>query len=389
MPAAETGLLPEAAVMDLYRATLEPDAWRRILAILVPMVGGTAGVHARLDRVHPRNSVFLVHGIDLKYLPAMARSDLAEDLIWRELLARPAGAVFRSTDAIPAAELQANSLYRRVALPAGMQFALLAVMENQPQLFANVGVTRADRDFSDAEVALMREALGHLRVVRELEDRLTLGDAGRRRALTWFDRTGQAIVVLDRAARSLHCNPLAQAILDSEDGVGLRQGQLWFGSNAVETEFRQALRLAMTAAPGDAASVPRVIRVLRRKTATPLALSVIACNSAADRALLPEGAAALLLIQDIGRPRILPGERLAWLYRLTPAEQRICEALYGTGSVTDAALRLGLADQTVRSHLKSIYAKFGVSSQAQLIRKLANALWMTSGHGTAVPAADP
>src|SRR5690606_1187388 len=144
------------------------DSWQRILAILVPLLGGTAGICTRLDRVHPRDSTFLVHGIDPEYLPAMARRDLSEDLIWRELLARPAGAVFRSSDVIPAAELQANALYRRVALPAGMQFALLAVMVNQPQLFANVGVTRGDRDFNDAELALMREVLPHLQVVREL-----------------------------------------------------------------------------------------------------------------------------------------------------------------------------------------------------------------------------
>lgn len=389
MPAADATLLPDAVLMDLYRCTMEADSWQRILALLVPLVGGTAGVCTRLDRVHPRDSMFLVHGIDPKYLPAMARRDLSEDLIWRELLARPAGTVFRSTDVIPASELQANSLYRRVALPAGMQFALLAVLVNQPQLFANVCVTRGDRDFSDAELALMHELLAHLQVLRELEERIVLGDAGRRQALAAFDRVGQPLVVLDRSGNCLHCNPLAQAILDREDGIGLRQGRLWLGSHAVNVAFEQALQLALALSPGDAPPLSGEIRVQRREAGLPLTLSVIACNSATDRAILPEGAGAMLLFHDPTMPQVLPGERLAWLYRLTPAELRVCEALYATGTIVDAAIRLGLAHQTIRSHLKSIYAKFGVTSQVRLMQKLANTLWMVTGHGTKVPVAKP
>lgn len=388
MPVAEAAPLPDAVLMDLYRATMEPDSWQRILAILVPVLGGTAGACVRLDRVHPRDSMFLVHGIDLEYLPAMARRDLSEDLIWRELLARPAGAVFRSTDVIPAAELQMNSLYRRVALPAGMLYALLAVVVNQSQLFANVCITRADRDFNDAELVLMREVLAHLQVLRELEERIVLGDAGRRQALAAFGRVGQPLVVLDRTGGCLYRNSLARAILDREDGIGLRQGRLWFGSNAVKVAFDQALRLALALGPGDAPPLSGEIRVQRRKAGLPLMLSVVACNTATDRAVLPEGAGAMLLFHDPGMSHALPGEQLAWLYRLTPAELRVCEALYATGTIVDAAIRLGLAHQTIRSHLKSIYAKFGVTSQAQLIRKLANALWMVIGRGTKEPAVE-
>lgn len=389
MSAADGARLPDEVLMDLFRCTMEPDSWQRILALLVPLLGGTAGVYTRLDRVHPRDSMFLVHGIDPQYLPAMARRDLREDLIWRELLGRPAGTVFRSTDVIPAGELQANTLYRRVALPAGMQFALLAVLVNQSQLFSNVCVTRGDRDFSDAELALMREVLPHLQVVRELEERIVLGDAGRRQALAAFDRVGQPLVVLDRTGSCLYCNSLARAILDREDGVGLRQGRLWFGSLAVKVAFEQALQLALAAGPGDATPLSGEIRLQRRRAQLPLALSVVACNSASDRAILPEGAGAMLLFHDPAMPHVLPGERLAWLYRLTPAELRVCEALYATGTIVDAAIRLGLAHQTIRSHLKSIYAKFGVTSQALLMQKLANTLWMATGHGTTVPVAEP
>jgi DNA-binding CsgD family transcriptional regulator len=65
--------------------------------------------------------------------------------------------------------------------------------------------------------------------------------------------------------------------------------------------------------------------------------------------------------------------------RLTPAEARVCESLFRTGSVDAVAEDLNLTRNTVRSHLKSIYAKFGVVSQGQLMQRLANSLRLTEG----------
>ncbi len=380
-------LVPDEVLAELFREIMGADGWQRVLARLVPLLGGQAGLCIRLDRVHPRDSIFLTHGIALEYLPELARRDLAEDLIWRELLRRPAGAVFRSTDVIPASELRLNSLYRRIGEPTGMKFALLAVLQNQPQRFANVCVTRPDRDFGDGELALMRDLLPFLQVMLELEERIALGDAGRRQALASFDRSGQSVVILDRSGYALHCNPLARASLDREGEVMLKGGRLLFESVTVQTEFECALRLALTAAAGEADPLPQEVRVPRRGGRAPLVLSVISCSSAADRAILPEGAGAMVVVYDVDVPRVLPIERLAWLYQLTPAETRVCEVLYGAGSVETAAERLALTRHTIRSHLKSIYAKFGVSTQGQLMQKLSNSLWMSAGRGA--PASPP
>jgi DNA-binding CsgD family transcriptional regulator len=56
------------------------------------------------------------------------------------------------------------------------------------------------------------------------------------------------------------------------------------------------------------------------------------------------------------------------LYGLTPAEQRVVSALVAGASVRDAAGQMGITLNTIRRHLKQIFAKMGVARQSDLVR---------------------
>jgi DNA-binding CsgD family transcriptional regulator len=58
--------------------------------------------------------------------------------------------------------------------------------------------------------------------------------------------------------------------------------------------------------------------------------------------------------------------RLRDEYNLTPTEIRVAMHLGGGGTVASCAETFGIAESTVRSHLKSVFAKTGVRRQAQL-----------------------
>lgn len=55
---------------------------------------------------------------------------------------------------------------------------------------------------------------------------------------------------------------------------------------------------------------------------------------------------------------------------LTPRERDILEDLATGASAAAVAGKLGIAFDTVRSHIKNIYKKFGVHSRMQLVKKL-------------------
>ena len=75
---------------------------------------------------------------------------------------------------------------------------------------------------------------------------------------------------------------------------------------------------------------------------------------------------AMALIEDPGEELQQKPEKLATLFGLTPAEARIALPLArGTGAV-DIASQSGLAYETVRSHIRSIFRKTGTGRQSEL-----------------------
>lgn len=59
------------------------------------------------------------------------------------------------------------------------------------------------------------------------------------------------------------------------------------------------------------------------------------------------------------------------VHELPPQQQRIVQLLRQGFRVTEIALALSLSQHTVRNHLKAVFLKVGVHSQAHLLRALA------------------
>jgi DNA-binding CsgD family transcriptional regulator len=76
--------------------------------------------------------------------------------------------------------------------------------------------------------------------------------------------------------------------------------------------------------------------------------------------------------RPISKPQIL-----ARLHGLTPAEARLAQILAGGDSLKEASEKLGFAESTVRSQLKSIFSKTNTNRQSELVRILS----MTSAIG--------
>lgn len=83
-----------------------------------------------------------------------------------------------------------------------------------------------------------------------------------------------------------------------------------------------------------------------------------------------QGACGLLLISDPGEDRPLAPKILQEVFRLTPAEFRVAAALLRGLDTQQIANENEVGTQTVRYHLKSIFAKTGTNHQAQLVSLL-------------------
>ena len=78
----------------------------------------------------------------------------------------------------------------------------------------------------------------------------------------------------------------------------------------------------------------------------------------------------LVLVSDPDVPAQLAPEALRILYRLTPAESRLCAALADGNTLKTYAQAEGVSLETVRSQLKQAMIKTSTHKQAQLVRLL-------------------
>ncbi len=369
--------LPADVLQQIYAATLRPDFWTRVMTLVAPLLGCEKALAAGIDRDHPCDSFTETIGFSPQAAVLLRGRDVTEDRIWQAARWLPAGTVCRTADLVSLEAAERGPLYQQLAGPEGLGYFIHAVLESGPEVHKSIGFLRgdADGDFTDAELALLSALVPHLQVATALARRVMLGDAARQEALLSFDRAGQALVVLDRSGYAIHVNEAAAHLLDRLDGVALRQGRFLFDRLETQTEFEHGLRQAVAAVEGNAGPpLPLNLRLSQRVGSAPLALSLLPCIHVADRAVVPPGAGCLVLLFDPDRQGSLPAAWLERIYGLTVAELRVCEALFRNADIDAAAEGLGVSHHTVRTHLKSIYAKFDVLNQAQLLQRLAHSL---------------
>lgn len=80
---------------------------------------------------------------------------------------------------------------------------------------------------------------------------------------------------------------------------------------------------------------------------------------------------SVLVVMPLSGTAVAPAGLVQALFDFTPAEARVAIALGEGASVDDAARRLGVSRETVRTHLRAIFSKTGVSRQSALVRLLA------------------
>lgn len=78
--------------------------------------------------------------------------------------------------------------------------------------------------------------------------------------------------------------------------------------------------------------------------------------------------AAIIFITDARQQVEIDPEVLRSAYGLTPAEVRVAIALLEHATIQDATEQLEIGSETVRSHVKQIYAKLGVDTRARFVK---------------------
>jgi DNA-binding CsgD family transcriptional regulator len=178
-----------------------------------------------------------------------------------------------------------------------------------------------------------------------------------------LDRLDRGVVLLDSVGRVLDTNHLAQRILANSSGLFVRNSRLCFADAGLHERFDRLLRANSRVGSGAAA----LAVCIKREGAAPHRVLISLFQPTGEGASVK----FVALIYAPDEQREISLDVLVQLYGLTRAQADVARKLYAGYSVEETADALDLSLNTVRSHLKQIFSKCEVQSQAELLHTLA------------------
>ena len=219
-------------------------------------------------------------------------------------------------------------------------------------------------DWSSAQLDLVQRLLPHIRQYVNVRHSLAGTDALGESLTGLLDTTGLGIIQLDRRGRILEVNDRARNLLRTGDGLFDARGFLFARTPEDNTHLQGLLKRALPpfGAQGVAGSI-----IVSRASALPLVLHVNPVNRLETDFRVWPIAALVLVVDPASRTRIDPAVAGAAL-GLTGMESQVAVLLAEGMSVREIASAMGRKESTIRSHVKHMFTKHGLSRQAELVR---------------------
>ena len=222
-----------------------------------------------------------------------------------------------------------------------------------------------DDGWSSAQLDSIRRILPHLRQAVRVQ--VALGRAGTlgRTLENLLEATGLGVMQLDRRARLVAANDRARALLRAGDVLFDRDRCLFARPPRANAELQDLLGRALPPFGTRGAAGTMVAR--RPSGPPPLVVHVIPVGGGeADAGAWP--VAALVLVPDAAEATDLDVAAVAEALRFTRAESQVAVLLGRGMTVREVAAATGRRESTVRSHVKHMFTKHGLTRQADLVR---------------------
>lgn len=281
----------------------------------------------------------------------------------------PKDTVVALADVLNEEELMASEYYRAYLSSVDL-FHIVGVDTEEPggmQARLRFSRRRDEPAFSTTDRALIERITPHLRRSIAIYATLARTTSERNIYAGAIDQLSVATIILDERARVLNTNALAQELLSEGDGLSLRQQLLHIDGRDLNRELQEAVSTIIRAQQAGEMAVVRALRIPRGNGRADLGLIV----RPAPSSQWSEGQSspcAAVFISDPDRDDSTSQQILGELFKLTPAETKLATLLARGLSLAEASNVQSISQHTARAQLKSIFAKTGVSRQAELVR---------------------
>ncbi|MBX3501320.1 MAG: helix-turn-helix transcriptional regulator [Alphaproteobacteria bacterium] len=357
-------------VERIYDTVEDLDALPDVLSLLCDRIGGRNAVFHVLSRKPGPVPFVSLYRVDPR--ATQTWSERHVDNLWaRHMLAHPVCVPVAGDSFAPLDRMRRTGFYGEVLEPLDIAHGALFKTNDGPSSLVGFSIHRsADQGpFTRSELARTQRFLPHIRRAVQLRSVLERSQATERIALGALDQLTSAVLLVGRGGRVLFANASVSRLAAARDAIVLEDGTVRARHRAQNHLLLGLIASALNGGPGGALPLARESGRLPLSVLVSPLKGILASILAADA----RGSVAAIFLIDPERQAGPSVETLRALYGFTPTEARVALEIVKAGSIGTAALALKVAPETVRTHVKRIYAKTGVNRRSALVRLLAAA----------------
>ena len=377
----------DALVGTIYNGLLEAIPWQSFLPLLRERLDAkVVSLVLRPPAVHDRGLILnCLRPSEEKQLGTTVQ--LADPNDWESLaykehffaldpfLNLPLNEVVTLAEIIPSEEMIETEYYKNYLKPAGV-FHILGTDIREPSgTLARLRISRGETEaeFSAEDKRCLKSVIPHMARAIQLHCKLNRVESERDLYAGAIEKLAMGTIILDENAQVLHCNQLAQQILDQGDGLSLQHNKLLLQNSELRSRYEQELETLLSDKSQLKTAMVRALKVSRPSGKADLGL-VMRPVPASEWSEGQSSPAVAIFISDPEQELTTSANTIIELFEFTKAEAALALCLAKGQTLAEASAALNISQHTARAQLKAIFAKTGVSRQAELIRLIINSV---------------
>lgn len=358
-------------ISSIYDTALDTALWPDVLAAVADFVGGQATGLLAKDTMNNCVAAHCHARVDPHYLRLYSDTYSSVGPVATSLYC-DVDQVVSIPELVPYEDYCRSRFYQEWARPQGWIDIAIAVLEKSAAGCSCLSVVRYESSgMVDGE---MRRRIAlitpHLRRAMLINRAIEFKRAETETLTDVLDALTVGLLLIDSNSRIVHANAAAEAILSAGDFLRSSGGRLVAGDAQADHALRETAAVAVDG--DDAVGVKGIAVPLIARQGDRYVAHVLPLTSGARRDTgAAYAAAAAVFVRKATLEYPSPPEIIGKTYNLTPAELRVLVGIVEVGGVPEVAAELGVADTTVKTHLRRLFEKTGTSRQADLVKLVA------------------
>ena len=367
----------ESLIQKIYEAAAGAIGWVSFLVCLSNAMDGMCPALFLVDPSNLEGSIAACVDISDKEQQAY-KAYYAERNVWiqnaRAAALLDPGVVRASQMLCSRQEFLRSEYYSDFCRPLGIAQSIGVTILQEKNLTSNIGLfrNRHQAPYGEEDFALLRALFPHLQRGLKMHLQLSTSHAREQAFEAVLNGLPTPVLLVTKDGKVIFLNAAAERLVRAADGLTVECGELRAllpnDTKSLRTLVAGTVRTSTSQPPKNSGGTLRISRPYGRE---PLEIFISPLPTSRDEWILHQPPVAAIFVTDRSRMVIAEESVLIKLHGLTAMEAKVATAVSRGLSGKEGCRELESTYNTLKYHLKHIYAKTHTKHQSDLVRFLA------------------